>query len=143
TEAPATALLPDLIPTPYWEIRDRFPWSLRPAKRKQVLGEMRTASVLQKALEANAAPDTLLQRILSSAINSHPFSLTELTYDELTALGIVVNWMEGTDLVSQLPTPGAVREQIERQRERNTLVRLVGDHFTNREAELEILRSHI
>jgi hypothetical protein len=137
-------LLPELIPSPYSQWREAFPFTLSVATRKATLKSLSTRKSIMSAINANPIrPDTVLQNTFIKVIQGNNFDISQLKADELAAFSTVTDWLEGTDLAKDMPSTEMLRQRINRQRDQDKLLNLTGDSFTGREKEIKTVLSHL
>src|SRR5262249_1259066 len=104
-----------------------------------------TQEEIAAALGAN--PDRLpvpLQQMFDRVVLGPPLPpLGELSSDDLGALLVVVDWLEGILVSPRPPALTEVRPRLESLRDAERLRRLAGDVFIGREAELARLHAHL
>jgi hypothetical protein len=119
-------------------------WSLKNDVRKRVLAGLHARSELTRALDqAPERPDNLLQHVLESWIRGEQKPLDQLTAPELSATLQVIDWLETTELESQLPSTDDVRRRVEYAALLQPFRDLVGTHFRGRVRELSVLRDYL
>jgi len=143
-ECSGVGLLQELIPSPYSQCRETFPFTLSVAARKSALKSLSTRKAIMSAIDANPIrPDTVLQNTFIKVIQGSKFDISQLKADELAAYATVTDWLEGTDLAGDMPSIEILRQRINRQRDQDKLLSLTSDSFTGREKEINTVLGHL
>ncbi len=143
-ECSGVGLLQELIPSPYSQCREAFPFTLSVAARKSALKSLSTRKAIMSAIDVNPIrPDTVLQNTFIKIIQGSKFDISQLKAVELAAYATVTDWLEGTDLAEDMPSIEMLRQRINRQRDQDKLLSISGDSFTGREKEIKTVLGHI
>lgn len=119
-------------------------WQLRDNIRRDALRHLGSRQRMQKALNANSPlPDDPMQRALTELIaTALPNPLTSLSREELSAIMIVRDWLNG--VLDGLPSETELRRTLIIAEVLEPLKRLAGNgRFLGRRNELETLREYI
>lgn len=129
---------------------------LRDEVRTRTLSVLIEQNRLAEAVVANKPVPTyqadLLQQTLTDCLSNRvPLPLTDLTLEQLTALQRVSAWLDGTGLLSELPTPDQISNQLATVEMLRPFRHLTGryeqgkfrEYFRGRQAELTTLRSYV
>jgi endonuclease G, mitochondrial len=144
-EAGGLGLLPELVAATGRGRTHQQLWTLPTAARKAELRRLGTQREIAAALGAN--PNRLpvpLQQMFDRVVVGSPLPpLEELCSDDLGALLVVVDWLEGIPISPRPPALTEVRARLESLRDVDRLRLLAGDVFIGREAELARLHAHL
>jgi len=125
--------------------KGRTRWTLQLAARRRTLAEMATPVAIGPALAANpgriAHHPTQQMFELYIAGRAPPLQVQDAR--QLTGTKQVVEWLEGLDIVSGLPSALEILDRSEQAMLLQPFETLAGRHFAGRGAELARLREHV
>lgn len=117
-------------------------WSLTLPARRAALARLGTRAQMKIARAANAgARDLTLQQVLDRVIAGKAFDLETMSRDELAALVIISEWMEG--ILTDLPDKDSLRRVLALADLLAPLRRLAGTIFVGREPQLQRLAAYV
>jgi hypothetical protein len=121
---------------------ERTQWQLDLDARQQALRQLASLDAIrQTRARVHPARIDASQRMFDALLTGGAPALEELGHDELAALLIVGEWLEGS--VVPLPPTERVRAQLARERLVHPMRRLIGDHFVGRKDELSRLADYV
>jgi hypothetical protein len=142
-EARGLSLLPELVAATGPDSQAQ--WTLPTKARKAELQQLATQENIAAALAANPQhPADAMQQVFDEAISGKALPpLVALTREQLSALLIVIDWLEGIPILPRLPAISDMRSTLETRQDLDRLERLAGGFFTGRTEELAKLHAHL
>ena len=117
-------------------------WTMRSQPRREALESLGSRAALQAALAANwPRPDDPVQQMLEAYITNTAPPVEAQDLDQLASTAQVLEWLAG--ILAGLPDLELVRRWLERETLLRPMRQLAGDHFQNRQKELQALRDYI
>lgn len=117
-------------------------WSLALPTRRAALARLGTRAQMKIARAANPGlRDLTLQKVLDRMIDGEAFDLDTLSRDELAALAIISEWMEG--ILTDLPDKNGLSRALALADILAPLRRLADTSFVGRESQLQRLAAYV
>lgn len=117
-------------------------WRLELGARRGALrqiGTLQEMHLLRKRVQPGR--DDAIQRMLDAVLLGNLPSESSLSLDEIAALLIVNQWLDG--IVDTLPSSDSLHARLAMERLLQPMRRLVGDHFVGRQSELSQLADYV
>lgn len=125
--------------------KGRNRWTLQLTARRRTLAEMATPVAIGQALAANPGriADHPTQQMFELYVAGRAPPVQVQDARQITGTKQVVEWLEGLDIISGLPSAQDVLDRSEQATLLQPFETLAGRHFAGRGAELARLREHV
>jgi V8-like Glu-specific endopeptidase/tetratricopeptide (TPR) repeat protein len=121
-------------------------WAIRTDVRRSVLRQLRTPTAIGRALAANPdarSIDDPAQEMFEAYLRGDAPAVESQSARQVTGTLQVVEWLDGLDIIAELPNREAVRRRGDLLALLQPFYDLAGTHFTGRREELARLRAYI